>query len=212
MAEVFPIKVCGLTRLEDAQQAVDLGAMALGFIFYPKSPRYISPEKVHSILSQLKAPAKLLSVGVFVNADRETLLETQQKSGIQILQLHGDETPELCASLSEQRLWKAIRLKDKEQLSALSLYEPHIEAFLFDAAVEGAYGGTGHAVKTELLEVIPRRKPIIIAGGITPENWECIYDHHSPWAIDLSSGVESSPGIKDPEKLNKLFRRTRVIS
>jgi phosphoribosylanthranilate isomerase len=202
--ERFPIKVCGLTRLEDARLAVDLGASALGFIFYPKSPRYVDPRAVGKIISSLASP-QVLTVGVVVNAAAEEVRAITEHAGVDILQLHGDETPEFCASLSTQRIWKAFRLGHESQIAQIRAYEPLVEAFLFDAAVEGAYGGTGHAVSSELLAKIPRDKPTVLAGGLGPDNWQSMYEAHKPWLIDLSSSVESSPGIKDSEKLRKLF-------
>lgn len=207
MADTFPIKVCGITRLEDAQLAVDLGAMALGFIFYEKSPRYISPENVRALLDRLKAPASLLKVGVFVNADPQTLRDYQDRSGVDILQLHGDEGIETLASVKDRRLWKAFRLQNSEQLSQLPLYAAYVEAFLFDAAVPGEYGGTGHRLADDLLSKIPREKSFILAGGLGPENWESVYKRYKPLAIDLSSSVEVRPGVKDAERLKQLFQR-----
>ncbi len=208
VAEIFPIKVCGITQLKDAQLAVDLGAMALGFIFYPKSPRYISPKAAHEIIAKL-TPSSVLKVGVFVNAGAQEAKSVALESGIDILQLHGDETPEYCASLANLRLWKAFRLKSEGQIAQISAYEPFVEAFLFDAAIEGAYGGTGHSLSADLLAKIPQRKPTLLAGGLGPDNWQSTYETYRPWAIDLSSSVESSPGIKDPEKLKKLFLKRK---
>ncbi|MES2746504.1 MAG: phosphoribosylanthranilate isomerase [Bdellovibrionota bacterium] len=209
MAENFPIKVCGITQLKDAQLAVDLGAMALGFIFYPKSPRYISPEAAYEIISSISS-SSVLKVGVFVNAGTDEAKSVALRSGIDILQLHGDETPEYCNGLSEFRLWKAFRLKSEDQISQISAFEPFVEAFLFDAAVDGAYGGTGHTLSAELLAKIPQRKPTLLAGGLGPDNWQSTYETYKPWAIDLSSSVESRPGIKDPEKLKKLFLKRKT--
>ncbi|RZA13985.1 MAG: phosphoribosylanthranilate isomerase [Proteobacteria bacterium] len=209
VAENFPIKVCGITQLKDAQLAVDLGAMALGFIFYPKSPRYISPEAAYEIISKISS-SSVLKVGVFVNAGTDEAKSVALRSGIDILQLHGDETPEYCNGLSEFRLWKAFRLKSEDQISQISAFEPFVEAFLFDAAVDGDYGGTGHTLSAELLAKIPQRKPTLLAGGLGPDNWQSTYETYKPWAIDLSSSVESRPGIKDPEKLKKLFLKRKT--
>lgn len=205
MAEDFPIKVCGITRLEDAQLAMKLGAFAIGFIFYPKSPRYIAPAKVRLIIEDLRKTSTILTVGVFVDESAEEVRRFQADSGVDIVQLHGNESPELLLALKDLRIWKAFRLKSVAQLQTLDLYEPLVEAFLFDAAVTGEYGGTGHRVEADLLARLPRQKPIIIAGGLGPDNWRDVALTYRPFAIDLSSGVESSPGIKDPQKLKKLF-------
>lgn len=201
----FPIKICGITRLEDAQLAAGLGAYALGFIFYPKSPRYIEPEKAREILDALRKYYSVLSVGVFVNFPADEVRRYQEISGVDIIQLHGDETVQQVAELKGLRLWKAVRVKSAESFRELQDFEPHVEAFLFDAAVAGEFGGTGHRVDPEFLEQIPRRKPFIIAGGLNSENWRSVVETYRPFAVDLSSGVEISPGIKDSQKLKKLF-------
>lgn len=207
MDKTLPIKVCGITRLEDAQLALDLGAFALGFIFYPRSPRYIAPEKVRDILGRVQSSRPFLKVGVVVNATSEELKEIHAVSGIDILQLHGDETPAFVQSLTGYRLWKAFRLKDAAQLEALPSYQSHVEAFLFDAAVSGQYGGTGHRLEEALLAKIPRTHPFLLAGGLDASNAKEVYAQYKPWALDLSSGVESSPGIKDSKKLQALFAK-----
>ncbi len=199
------IKICGITRLEDAQLASDLGAYALGFIFYEKSPRFIRPEAVRLILDQLNAPKELRKVGVFVNKSVEDILEWKKISGIDVIQLHGDEGRYEIEALHGHAIWKAIRLKSSDQLALLNDYGHDFEAFLFDAAVSGEYGGTGHRIAEELLSKIPREKPFILAGGLGPDNWRQVFDRFSPFGVDLSSSVELSPGIKDASKLRQLF-------
>lgn len=205
MVKNIPIKVCGITRLEDAQLAVDLGAFALGFIFYAKSPRYIAPEKVRKIITELRCERPVLTVGVFVNSSADELREYSEIAGIDILQLHGDESPVFVESLKNYRLWKAFRLKDEGLFELLPLYQNHVEAFLFDAAVEGHYGGTGQQLDGALVSKIPKNHPFILAGGLDASNAKYVFDRHLPMALDLSSGVESSPGFKDPHKLKNLF-------
>ena len=205
MTRNFPIKICGITRLEDAQLAAELGAFALGFIFYPKSPRYIEPEMAREIISVIRKHYSVQTVGVFVNLPPEDVRRCQEISGVDVVQLHGDETVEYVATLQGLRIWKAIRVKNADSIRDLHLFEPYAEAFLFDAAVAGEYGGTGHRVDEGLLAQLPRRKPLIIAGGLDPDNWRGVVDAFRPYAIDLSSGVEISPGIKDSQKLKKLF-------
>lgn len=205
MTKDFPIKICGITRLEDAQLAAGLGAFALGFIFYPRSPRYIEPKKARDIISVVRKYYSVQTVGVFVNFTADEVRRYKEISGVDIVQLHGDETADDIASLQDLRLWKAIRVKNADSFRDLQLFEPHVEAFLFDAAVTGEFGGTGHRVDAEFLEQLPRRKPFIIAGGLDPDNWRAVVETYRPFAIDLSSGVELSPGIKDSQKLKKLF-------
>jgi phosphoribosylanthranilate isomerase len=201
------IKICGITRTEDARLALQLGAWALGFIFFEKSPRYIPPAAVREILDALAAEGLVpeRKVGVFVNAPAAQIQDTVKISGIDTVQLHGDETPELCQQLSGLLLWKAFRLRSADQLLALPSFEPFAEAFLFDAAVPGQYGGTGHTTDWNLVAGIQSSRPLILSGGLHPENLQAAMSAVPAFAFDLSSGVEVKPGIKDADKLRKLF-------
>jgi phosphoribosylanthranilate isomerase len=201
------IKICGITRTEDARLALQLGAWALGFIFYEKSPRYITPEAVKQILDALAAEGLVpeRKVGVFVNASADQIQNTLAIAGIDTVQLHGDETPAFCQSLNGMRLWKAFRLRSADQLLELPAFEPAIEAFLFDAAVAGQYGGTGHTTDWSLVAGIRSSRPLILSGGLHPENLQAAAASVPAFAFDLSSGVEATPGIKNADKLRKLF-------
>lgn len=201
------IKICGITRTEDARLALQLGAWALGFIFYEKSPRFIAAEQVRNILDELAAEGLVpeRKVGVFVNAPADRIQETVKVSGIDTVQLHGDETAAFCQSLKGFQLWKAFRLRTAEQLLALPAFEPFTEAFLFDAAVPGQYGGTGHTTDWSLVAGIQSSRPLILSGGLHPDNLEAAATAVPAFAFDLSSGVEVKPGIKDADKLRKLF-------
>ncbi|MDQ3231020.1 MAG: phosphoribosylanthranilate isomerase [Pseudobdellovibrionaceae bacterium] len=201
------IKICGITRTEDARLAMSLGAWALGFIFYDKSPRFIEAKRVRQILDELAAEGLIpeRKVGVFVNASAETIRQTVQVSGIDTVQLHGDETLAFSQSLKGLRLWKAIRLRTAEQLHELPSFEPYVEAFLFDAAVPGQYGGTGHTTDWSLVASFPSSRPVILSGGLHPDNFQAAAATVPAFAFDLSSGVEVKPGIKDADKLRKLF-------
>ena len=201
------LKICGLTRLEDAELALLQGAWALGFIFYPKSPRYVEPEKVREILSQLrlKGLQPVRSVGVFVNASAEEIRHTQQVSCIDTVQLHGDEEPAFLERLSDLRLWKVFRLKSADQLAEIPKFSSYVEAFLFDAAVVGSYGGTGQLADWGLLSQVKVDKPLIISGGLHPDNIRSALEQLKPYALDVSSGVEEAPGRKDAHKLKALF-------
>ena len=203
------VKICGITRSEDAVLAMQLGAWALGFIFYQKSPRYIAPEKVASLLADLNKRGLKPShaVGVFVDADEAEIRETMRRSGIDTVQLHGDEPAELLEQLKDVRMFKAFRLRDKADIAQISKYEGAADAFLFDAAVAGAYGGTGQQTDWDLLATIHSRTPLIVSGGLKPDNAMAAVQKLQPYALDLSSGVESAPGIKDPEKLQLLFSK-----
>ena len=199
------IKICGLTRKEDAYLAQKLGAWALGFIFYPPSPRYIAPEKAADIIRHLTTPA----IGVFVN-QIEDVLKIANTAHLKGIQLHGDETPEECRIIKKSFsgfIIKAFRPKTEKDIEAIKTYENIIDYILIDAADGRQYGGTGKtadqtlAAKAEKFGI-----PLILAGGLTANNIIESIQHVNPFAIDLSSGVESDPGIKDALKIKTLFK------
>lgn len=200
------VKICGLTRLEDAQLAADLGAFALGFVFYPPSPRAVAPAVAAQIVAQL--PETPWKVGVFVNADPDTLRKTAAEVGLTHLQLHGDESPALCAALMGEgfQLIKALRprsLVDFEPWQSGHCISPPY--FLLDAAVPGVWGGSGQTGDWELATHLAAQYPVFLAGGLNPENILAALQQVHPWALDLSSGLEVTPGLKDPNKLHRLF-------
>ena len=195
------IKVCGITNPEDALCAVRLGATALGFVFYEKSPRFVKPEEAGEIIRQV--PPFVTKVGVFVNAEVDYLREAKDVAGFDLYQFHGDETPEFCATFGEDYI-RAIRVKDAGSLDAVELYDT--DAFLFDAYSPDAYGGTG---ENFAWDVLSRRKLegkfVILSGGLNPDNVRDAIRAVDPYAVDVSSGVESSPGIKDQTKLERFM-------
>ena len=195
------VKVCGITNSEDAFCAVQLGATALGFVFYEKSPRFVTPSEAGKIIKQI--PPFVTKVGVFVNAEADYLREARGVAGFDVYQFHGDETPEFCAAFGEDYI-KAVRVKDASSLDAVELYDT--DAFLFDAYSPDAYGGTGENFSWD---VLTRRKLgdkfVILSGGLTPENVRDAIRTVNPYAVDVSSGVESSPGIKDHLKLKRFM-------
>lgn len=202
------IKICGLTRKEDAESAQKLGAWALGFVFYPKSPRYIAPDKAADIIQHLTTP----SIGVFVN-QTDDILNITKATGLKGVQLHGDETPEECLSIKKTFsgfVIKAFRPKTENDIDAIRKYKDTVDYILIDAAVNSQYGGTGKiadwvlAAKAGKLDI-----PLILAGGITADNIIESVQNIAPFAVDLSSGVESVPGIKDALKLNTLFKTSK---
>ena len=213
------VKICGLTRVEDAQIAVEEGAWALGFVFYRQSPRYIAPEKVSQILASLakigRVPDK--TVGVFVNSPPEEILATVALSGVNTIQLHGDESPasvqQLAESLKPQSsnisLIKAFRLKSIADLTNPLPYLPYVTSILCDAAHGSAYGGTGMIADWSLVSKLGLSKPLILAGGLNPENIIQAIHVAKPFAVDLSSGLESRPGCKDHDKIRYLFAAIR---
>ena len=193
--------MCGITNSEDAFCAVQLGATALGFVFYEKSPRFVTPSEAGKIIKQI--PPFVTKVGVFVNAEADYLREARDIAGFDVYQFHGDETPEFCAAFGEDYI-KAVRVKDASSLDAVELYDT--DAFLFDAYSPDAYGGTGENFSWD---VLTRRKLgdkfVILSGGLTPENVRDAIRTVNPYAVDVSSGVESSPGIKDHLKLKRFM-------
>ena len=195
------VKICGITSVADALAAVGAGADALGFVFYPDSPRYVRPEVAAEIVRAL--PPFVARVGLFVNESQEAISATILETGIDTIQLHGDEPPSLC------RLWrgsikviKAFRVRDRHSLVALSSYADCADAFLLDAYVAGVPGGTGTAFNWELArEAGSYRRPIILAGGLHPGNVSEAIATVKPFALDVSSGVERAPGKKDHDKV-----------
>jgi len=198
------VKICGITNLEDARLAVELGASALGFVFYPKSPRYIEPAVARKIITHL--PPLVTTVGVFVNESEETLQRVVKEVGLDLVQLHGNESPDLCARFFPKVI-KALRVREPEDLNLIPAYKGRIRAVLLDTYVEGLPGGTGQSFNWELAQ---RAKqfgiPLILAGGLRPENIREALQTVRPFAVDVSSGVEAFPGKKDPEKLRALLK------
>ena len=193
------VKICGITRAEDARLAASLGATAVGFIFWPSSPRAISPLRARAIVDAL--PASVTTVGVFVNAGRDEIEAAADEANLQAVQLHGDETPDLARSLS-RRVIKAIPLTgDIDE----RVNEWPGTMLLLDAHDAARRGGTGRVVDWDRAAAIARAHDIILAGGLGPANVADAVARVRPAGIDVSSGVESSPGIKDPGKLRALF-------
>lgn len=195
------IKICGITRLKDALLAVDLGADALGFIF-AESPRKADPHVVRSIVSSL--PPFVDAVGVFVDEDRETVRETAALCGLDRVQLHGNESPDYCRSLGLKAL-KVIRVKDETSIASMVDYRGAVQGFLLDTYLKGLPGGTGKTFNWELALQAKTHGPVILSGGLGPDNISKAVEAVKPYGIDVSSGVEASPGIKDPDKLKLLF-------
>lgn len=185
------VKVCGITTRDDALAAVEAGAAALGFNFYPTSPRYVTPATAGAIIATL--PPAVCTVGVFVDESREAITAIARQTRLQALQLHGAEAPELCDGWSEKVI-KAIRVRDRDAAAHARAYR--VDFILADAYVEGQCGGTGTRVAVELLEGFERRR-LILAGGLTAENVAAAVRAVRPFAVDVASGVESAPGRKD---------------
>ena len=196
------VKICGITRLEDAQQAVDLGAAALGFNFYPPSPRYIEPEAARAIVRRL--PPFVTSVGVFANeTDAGRVISIAREAGATAVQLHGPGFPDLQELLSAVTLVVAVPVREGFTAEALGKFRPN--AYLLDAFDADRLGGTGKTFDWNAAREAKRYGPIILAGGLTPENVGQAVRVVRPFAVDVASGVESAPGIKDSAKLSAFF-------
>ena len=196
------VKVCGITNLEDAILAARLGANALGFIFYPRSPRVVTPDTVRKIVKNL--PVFLSRVGVFVNSPVEKIKEVIKYCHLDIVQLHGQEPPEFPKLLGIRTI-KAWQLKDEPDLDLLASY--HVSAFLLDSYDPNLPGGTGKTFNWEwALEVKRLGKPIILSGGLSPDNVSEAVLKVRPYAVDVCSGVEKMPGKKDEQKLKEFFQ------
>lgn len=201
------IKICGITNTDDAMAAVDLGADALGFNFYKKSPRYIDPQKAAEIITQL--PPFIVPVAIFVNEREDRILETLKTACIHGVQLHGDETPEFCQRFGNHVI-KAFQVKDKESLKHMSHYR--VSAYLLDSYREGLRGGTGTTFDWHLAVVAKTFGRIILAGGLNPDNVAEAVKLVQPYGVDVTGGVEREQGIKDHGKLKKFITEVRRAS
>lgn len=199
------VKICGITSAEDARAAVEAGADALGFMFYEPSPRCVTPELAAAIIGEL--PTHVAKVGVFVDADEAMVRATAATAGLDTLQFHGSESPDFCARF-ELRTIKAFRVKDSESLGQLPDYET--DAWLLDSHVKGVPGGTGARFNWDLaVEAKRLGRPILLAGGLTPENAADAVGQIAPFGLDVSSGVEASPGRKDAAKVAALIANAK---
>jgi phosphoribosylanthranilate isomerase len=202
------VKICGITSLEDAHAAVDAGADALGFVFYPPSPRYLTPAQAEQIIRTL--PPFVTTVGLFVDVTLATVGETVARCGLDRVQLHGRETPEFCGQVPRPVI-KAFRIKNVQSLTQAADYK--VSAYLLDAYVEGALpGGTGASFSWELAARAQPSGPVILAGGLTPENVHIAIAHVRPYGVDVSSGVERTPGVKDHRKVRQFIARAKAAA
>jgi phosphoribosylanthranilate isomerase len=202
------IKICGITNLEDALLAADLGADALGFIFYPKSPRYVAPEAAKEIIAHL--PSFVTSVGVFVDEEMAAVSELAEQVGLDWIQVHGQESPGYCRSLGRRAI-KGFRIKDASSLMELEPFQGAVQAFLLDNYKKGQVGGTGETFDWRLAREAKKHGQIILAGGLTSENVAQAIQVAQPQAVDSASGTETLPGKKDPEKLKAFFKAIRTV-
>lgn len=204
---MIKIKICGITELDDALHAVDCGADALGFVFYERSPRAITSKRAQAIIAKL--PPFVTVVGLFVNEDPLNVRVIADHCGLDVIQYHGDESPEM-VRLAPRRSIRALRVRESETLNDISNYPG--SALLLDAWVSGAFGGTGVRCNWEIAAAIAKDRPVILAGGLTPDNVaEAIQTVH-PYGVDVSSGVEDAPGRKDRKKVAAFIRAAQIAA
>ena len=205
------IKVCGMTRLEDALCAAEAGADAIGFIFYRKSKRYIDPEEARLIIDQL--PPFIETVGVFVDKKREEVEEIIQFCRLGFAQLHGEESPKYCERLlrfaSPCQVIKAFRVSGKTLAAEFKPYGPHVKAFLLDTYDKKLAGGTGRSFDWSIIETLDLENPYILAGGLDARNVTDAIRAVRPSILDVNSGVEMMPGIKDHQLIREFVKTVR---
>jgi len=217
------IKICGITTLDDALAAIDTGADLLGLTFYPRSPRYIEPAACAALVNRLRGRGERATlVGVFVNIAADAVAACLDACNLDYAQLHGDEPPEELAALGPCA-FKAIRPANTEEAKRQALRylppapdgydtlvaDPQRPAFLLDAAAPGQFGGSGQQADWHMARVLARRWPILLAGGLRPDNVAAAVETVHPWGVDVASGVESSPGRKDIAKMRAFVEAAR---
>ncbi|MEM8806216.1 MAG: phosphoribosylanthranilate isomerase [Cyanobacteria bacterium P01_G01_bin.38] len=207
------IKICGITRVDQGFAIANLGATALGFICVGRSPRYVSPDQICRITAAL--PESIDRFGVFADTDLATIIETVHTGQLTTVQLHGQESFQVCQqvrqALPEVELIKALRLRSTTDLAQARSYEPYVDALLLDAYHPAQLGGTGQTLDWSTLQKFQPGCPWFLAGGLRPDNILDALAQLSPDGIDLSSGVEHTPGDKDLEKVAKLFEALREV-
>jgi len=205
---VTKIKFCGITRLQDAELAVSAGAWAIGLIFWPGSPRRCSLEAAVEIATAVKRRVEV--VGVFVNPTLDEVAARAEEAGLTMVQLHGDEGPSFCAEVARRtgcKVIKAVRVRSGADIQAMSAF--HTDYHLLDSYVPGVPGGTGATFSWELARAHHGPLPLILSGGLTPENVSDAIAAVRPYAVDVASGVEAEPGVKGPEKLEAFAAAVR---
>ncbi|MFC1590748.1 phosphoribosylanthranilate isomerase [Candidatus Omnitrophota bacterium] len=200
------IKICGITGKDDAASAALLGADLLGFVFYKGSKRAIDAEGACSIVKGV--PRGIVRVGVFVNEGADTILATAEKCGLDAAQLHGDETPDLCGKLKGKiKVIKAFRIRSADSLDGVDGYDA--DYYLFDTFREDAFGGTGKVFSWDMLKEREFSRPVILSGGLNADNVCGAIKACSPFGVDVSSGIEASPGKKDIEKMRRFVENVK---
>ncbi|MBC8228174.1 phosphoribosylanthranilate isomerase [bacterium] len=200
------VKICGITNLDDALAAVEFGADAIGFVFVPNTPRYIESAKAAEIIARL--PPFVTTVGLFVNDSQEHIKQIANQCKLNVLQLHGQESPDFCLQFN-RKVIKAFRVKDQESLTVLPKYT--VSAYLLDTYVKGTMGGTGVTFDWRLALDAKKYGPVILAGGLNPENVAKAIQQVRPYGVDVSSGVEAEPGKKDHGKIKDFIAAAKSV-
>jgi len=206
------IKMCGTTNSDDAFAAVDAGVDGLGFIFVDNSPRNVHPDTVRSITQSL--PPFISRVGVFVDRAIDEVVYLAQFCGLTHIQLHGKEQPEYCRVLADLcgcPLMKAFRVSQDSVAGDFSVYDDVVNGYLLDTYKKGVAGGTGEAFDWSIVESLSLKRPVILAGGLGPENIIQAVKTVKPFGVDINSGVEKEPGVKDHQKLRDLISKLRLV-
>lgn len=202
------VKICGITNIADAIEASKLGADMLGFVFYGRSKRYVGPDAVREIAGAI--PCSVLKVGVFVDEDKDKARDIASRACLDALQFHGDETPEYCASFKAgYKVIKAFRLRDRADLKSINLYD--VDLYLIDTYKSGEHGGTGEMFDWKILKDFHSLRPIILSGGLNPGNVARAILEAAPYGVDVSTGVERSPGEKDARLVSEFIRQARKV-
>lgn len=201
------IKICGITRIEDALAAAKAGADAIGLVFHAASPRAVSVEQAAAIVRAL--PPFVTSVGLFVDASKERVEQVLSQVPLDLLQFHGDEPDVFCQGFARPYL-KALRVQAGDDLNALAARWPGASGILLDSYKPGVPGGTGETFDWSMIPA-QRDWNLVLAGGLNPDNVRQAMDRAAPWAVDISGGVESSKGIKDVSKINAFIREVRRV-
>jgi phosphoribosylanthranilate isomerase len=206
------VKICGITRREDAELAVELGAWAIGLIFHDPSPRHVDVDVAAAIGGEFRRQAEV--AGVFVNRELGEVAEIADACSLTMLQLHGDEGPVYCDELRRRtglKIMKAARVRDAASLQALDAFR-HVDYQLVDAHHPDLFGGTGETFDWELLRSRRSKVPLVLSGGLTPENVHDAIVAARPFAVDTASGTELSPGVKDPAKVQAFIRAAELVT
>ena len=200
------IKICGITNKMDALNASRLGIDMMGFVFYPQSKRFISPLSVKDVANEL--PQGIVRVGVFVDEEFEKVRSIAEETGLDALQFHGSESPEFCTAFKDSfKVIKAFRLKDRQGLKTINDYD--VDYYLLDTFKADAVGGTGEVFDWKILKDFEFLKPVLLSGGLNPKNVAAAIREIAPYGVDVSSGVESAPGEKDAQLMEKFVEEVR---